>query len=198
MTTGNQSKIKETYRANGGAGAARHTAAASFRRRVLSSSVADPAAGAPGLEPCVAFEFGEFPLLASRREVNGRCFLWLANNEAVRHEFILRVKAGGGAEIWNCEDGSRQTIALEALDNGEIRVALTLAPCEAFWLVFDPAKPALEPHVPDKPGMVKTLDGLWTVGIAPNNQPCLAQRKLATQDWLLKGDAKRQLESWLK
>lgn len=145
--------------------------------------------GAPGLEPCVEFESGAFPLIASRREVNGRCFLWLANNESVRHEFVLRVQAAGGASIWNCETGETIPVASEGG-----RVALTLEPFEAYWLVFGSELPV----VPKAPSIdVLSLAGEWLVKVDPTDQPVLFRSRLGAPDWLLAG-AKRPLESWLK
>ena len=210
------------------------------------------AAAAPGLEPCVSFESGAFPLIASRREINGRGFFWLANNGDVRREFVLRVKATGEASVWNCETGDAAPVPSETVAGGS-RVALALEPYEAYWLVFDPAAlsaeqeatkpqstsqtgeqhtrlsgsfalhttqpPALtrmegerprEPIVPEPRWAagsphywpvatqpLLTLDGPWTVGVDPADQPSLAQHKLAAPEWLLQGGATRSLESWL-
>jgi len=155
------------------------------------------AAGAPGLEPSVAFESGAFPLIASRREVNGRCFLWLANNESVRHEFVLRVRgASGEAAIWDCETG--KTRAVPSKDAKEdARVSLSLAPYEAFWMVFDPSRAALAPTPQPASGGILTIAGEWHVQVDPADQQNLAQHRLGAPDWLLAG-ASRPLESWLK
>ena len=158
------------------------------------------AAKAPGLTPSVVFEQGEFPLLASARVINGRRFLWLANNEAIRHACVLRInQAAGEAARWNCETGSRQTIPSENLPHGGSRVALILEPYEAYWLVFDPARPplVLPPSASPGGGETKTLAGPWTVGVDARDQPDPAQHRLAAPNWLLLGDAQRPLESWL-
>ncbi len=153
---------------------------------------------APGLAPCVTFETGEFPLIASKRIVNGRSFIWLANNEPAAHEFILRVRgASGEVSIWDCETGTVRSISSEDLADGS-RVALTLEPFEAFWLVHDPSKPALPQKAAAQFEEVMGIDALWTVCVDPTDQPNLAQHKLAAPEWLLQGGAARPLESWLK
>lgn len=154
--------------------------------------------GSAGLEPCLRFDRGEFPLLASHRTVNGRSFLWLANNEPERHKFAARVRgASGEASLWNCETGEKRVIPSEDFP-GESRVALDMEPYEAFWLVHDPAKPAL----PRRRGLpaprpVVMFDGLWTVRVDPADQPPPV-KELAAPQWLLEGNARRPLESWLR
>ena len=155
------------------------------------------AAGAPGLEPGVAFESGAFPLITSRREVNGRCFLWLTNNEPVRHEFVLRVRgASGEASVWDCETGKIRTVPSEDGKDGA-RLSLSLAPFEAFWLVLDPARPAMAPTPLLSAAGILSIAGEWHVHVDPSDQPNLAQHKLGAPEWLLAG-ATRPLESWLK
>jgi hypothetical protein len=171
-----------------------------------------------GLEPCVSFETGEFPLIASKRKIGGRSFVWLANNGSVRHECVLRIgDVSGLASIWNCEDASIRDIQSEALPGGCSRVKIVLEPYEAFWLVFDPSKNlagkkdlasgGLDISQADawrsrdsRQNMEKliSLDGLWDVSVDAGEQLDLAQHKLSAPDWLLKGGARRPLESWLK
>jgi hypothetical protein len=153
----------------------------------------------PGLNPCVSFESGEFPLIASKRKIGRRSFLWLANNDGVRHECVLRVgDVSGLASIWNCEDGSIRNISSEELPDGTSRVEIVLEPYSAFWLVFDPVKNLDNYKINELIEKLKSLDELWTVSVDAGDQPVLAQHKLAAPDWLLKGGAKRPLESWLK
>jgi hypothetical protein len=97
------------------------------------------ATDAPELAPCVTFESGAFPLIASRREIDGRYFFWLANNTDRRHEFVLRVNASGQASVWNCETGETVPVPCETISGGS-RVALALEPYEAYWLVLDPSR----------------------------------------------------------
>ena len=156
------------------------------------------AASAPGLVPSVAFESGAFPLIASRREVNGRCFLWLANNESVGHEFVLRIRgASGEAAVWDCETGKTRSVPSEDSAGGS-RIALSLARYEAFWLVVDPSRPALKPTPQLPAAKALNIAGEWQVRVDPADQPNLAQHRLAAPDWLLRGWERRPLESWLK
>ncbi len=151
-----------------------------------------------GLEPCITFESGAFPLVASRRVVNGRSFFWLANNEIVRHECVLRIRGMVGAiACWNCETGEITTIPSEDVADGS-RVSLIFEPCDAFWLVIDPAKSPLAPTPATVFEAVTILDAPWAVKVDPDDQPPLAQHRLAAPDWLLSGEATRPLESWLK
>ena len=158
--------------------------------------------GAPGLEQNVVFETGEFPMLSSQRTVDGRSFTWIVNNESVRQECVVRIRATSGeASIWNCETGAKTPIASEDLPAGESRVTLTLEPYEAFWLVHDPSKPAIalsgDKKPPEQP--LLTLDDLWTVSVDAADQPAITdQQILAAPAWLLEGGAKRKLESWNK
>lgn len=157
----------------------------------------DAKRGLSGLEPSVSFTSGEFPLIVSRRKIGGRRFYWLVNNEDVKHGCVLRFAgAAGRAEIWDCEDGSRRELGSLELD-GASEIALTLEPNEAFWLVFDPKKPALKPRAVPTFATKLVLDGEWTVSVDASCQPNLAQHQLAAPDWLLAGGAKRKLESWL-
>ena len=155
-------------------------------------------ARAPGLEQNAVFESGAFPLISSHRTINGRSFIWLVNNEPVRQQCVLRIRAASGeASIWNCETGEKRAIASEDLP-GESRVALTLEPYEAYWLVHDPAKPALAPSPTRPEQTVLVFDQPWTVSVDAADQPVLVKDRLGAPAWLLEGGAQRPLESWLK
>lgn len=154
----------------------------------------------PGLEPCVTFETGEFPLIATRRMMGKRIFFWLANNEDVKHEFVLRIAdASGKASVWNCENGSIIDIFSETLPNGVNRVPLALNPGEAVWLVFDPEKTQQisKPTAVTEFETIKLLDDNWHLSIDKNDQPDLAQHQLLAPECLLNACEKSSLESWL-
>jgi len=158
--------------------------------------------GSPGLPQNVVFETGAFPMLSSQRTVNGRSFIWLVNNESVRQECVVRIRAASGeASIWNCETGVKTPIPSEDLCSGESRVALTLEPYEAFWLVHDPEKSPIAPRGTKEISeqTILTVDGPWTVRVDASDQPAITDRQtMAAPEWLLEGGAKRPLESWLK
>lgn len=156
------------------------------------------AADDPGLEPAVVVESGDLPLTVSRRVVDGRVFLWLANGGDVSGRAVLRVpRAVGRVELWDCEDGSRRAVPSAGLSDGSSRVVLDIAANAGFWLVVDPAQAPLAPVPPPPPPRRVELTGPWTVSVDPADQPDPAQHSLAAPDWLLAGGAQRPLASWL-
>jgi hypothetical protein len=153
-------------------------------------------AAAVGLESGVCLESEPFPLISSRRRVNGRSFVWLANNEPLRRDVVLRIRgASGETSVWDCETGTVTPVPSEDV-NGGCRVALSLEPYEGIWLVSDPWRPAVPPTSRPTTSDVLTVAGEWLVKVDPADQPALAQHRLAAPDWLLAG-ATRPLESWL-
>lgn len=129
--------------------------------------------GASGLESPVRFEAGEFPMLQERRRIDGRDFYWLVNNSEAWRECRLAVRdARGAASIWDCETGTTRDIASSEAEGGS-RVDLVFKPFEAFWLVFDPKRPAGAGEPEKRPELetVLEIDGPWTVTFDPGLQP---------------------------
>jgi hypothetical protein len=153
---------------------------------------------ADGLTPCVQFESGHFPLIASRREIKHKSFFWLANNGAIRREFVLRIEhVTGGASVWNCEDGTRNEMSVDCLPEGGVRIEMTLEPYEGCWLVFDPQQETRPGRPTEKRRLVRALTGDWRVRVNPQNQPAMTCDRLGAPDWLLDGTQTKPLESWL-
>ncbi len=131
--------------------------------------------GAPGLESPVRFEAGEFPMLQERRRVDGRDFYWLVNNTDAWRECRLAVRdARGAASIWDCETGGTRDIA-SVEERDASRVSLVFKPFEAFWLVFDPGRPAAAGEPEKRPELetVLAIDGPWTVTFDAAIQPAM-------------------------
>ena len=152
-----------------------------------------------GLRPQVEFLSGSFPMPTAHRRIDGRDFYWLVNNGSVEQNCTLRFHgAKGRAGKWDCETGARVVVSSEDSPDGAV-VALTFAPCEAFWLVFDPAQSAQRPATkPPAWRTVAQLEGDWQVGIDPAVQPPPAAPRLAAPAALLQhGGALRPLAGWL-
>jgi len=102
-----------------------------------------PTVLAKKLSSSFSFVSGNFPLLLSHRKIGQSDFYWLANNEGGTLTCTVRLRdAKGQAEIWDCETGTITPIPYERFSDSA-KLELTFQPYEAFWLVFDPYKPAL-------------------------------------------------------
>ena len=76
---------------------------------------------APGLESPVAFKSGEFPMLRHRRRIDGREFIWLANNSDAWQTSEIAVRgATGAASIWDCETGEIRPVASAQASDGSV------------------------------------------------------------------------------
>ncbi len=119
--------------------------------------------------PQVAFVKGEFPILQSHRRIDGRDFIWLANNSEEAKSCRLRIRdLHGQCAIWDCENGEVRPVPSENAPDGGVFVDLTFEPCEAFWLAIDAAKEpiAANPTASSAPNEhITALDGPWRVHI---------------------------------
>ncbi len=131
------------------------------------------ATNAPRLAPQVGFDSGSFELLDLHRRIDGRDFYWLANNTGKPQECVLSFRdARGATSRWDCETGTITPLTSEAVE-GAGRVRIGFAPYEAFWLVFDPQRPALARLSEERQssGTPITLKGPWQVRFDPSVQP---------------------------
>jgi hypothetical protein len=137
------------------------------------------AEGAPGLASPVKFISGAFPMLQNRRRIDGRDFFWLANNDAkeARECEIEAAGVHGAASLWDCETGEMVPAASRDTASGS-RVSLSFKPLEAYWLVFDPKRPAVAalPAKPKEREIVK-IEGPWTLSYDPAFQPKMEHPK---------------------
>ncbi len=133
--------------------------------------------GDPGLVSPVRFETGAFAMLQHRRRIDGREFFWLANNGAEARECrVLVAGARGAASIWDCETGTVRAVASADAEGGAgSRLELAFEPYEAYWLVFDPSKPATggAPERLPKVARSSAVDGPWTVSYDAKLQPVM-------------------------
>jgi hypothetical protein len=130
---------------------------------------------APGLESQVVFKTGEFPMLRHHRRIDGREFIWLANNTDAWQTSEVAVRgARGAASIWDCETGVIRPVASAEAEGGAV-LTLVFKPYEAFWLVFDPKKAALAGPTERRPGVevIAAVDGPWKVTFDPAIQPVM-------------------------
>jgi hypothetical protein len=128
---------------------------------------------AAGLESPVRFVSGQFPMLQTRRRIDGRDFFWFANNDTSRPQQCEVDVAGvhGAVSIWDCETGEVRPAASGDEGSGS-RVSLSFKPLEAYWVVFDPQRPA-EATVPAQPEakVVTTVAGPWMLRYDASIQP---------------------------
>lgn len=128
---------------------------------------------AAGLESPVVFKSGAFPMLRHRRRIDGREFIWLANNTDAWQASEITVRgARGSASIWDCETGGVRPVSSAKTEEGSA-LALVFKPYEAYWLVFDPKEPehAGPPERKPEVEVVSTIDGPWKVTFVPAVQP---------------------------
>ncbi|HPS54847.1 MAG TPA: glycosyl hydrolase [Sedimentisphaerales bacterium] len=125
-----------------------------------------------GLKSPVEFEKGEFKMMQQHRKIDGRDFFWLVNNTDNSQDCVLKVKnVKGRASIWDCETGEIKDVASKLAGDGETLNA-SFAPCQAYWLVFDPSQNTLEGSTePLQWKTIANLDGMWNVKVNVNDQP---------------------------
>ena len=174
---------------------------ATLRRMALSVN------GAAGLRELLAmaacplrsrarFDAGPFPMLQLHRRIDGRDFWWLANNTAEERSCRLRLSgARGRAEVWDCESGVVRPAASRDTAQGA-QVALRFRPYEAFWLVLDPARPAVSTPPPPTLKPVGAVVGTWTWRIDPARQPKLPHPLALPAELTATGGAQWPLGSW--
>ena len=93
---------------------------------------------AAGLESPIVFKSGAFPMLRHHRRIDGREFIWLANNTDAWQASEISVRGvRGAASIWDCETGGIRPVASAKTEEGSA-LALVFKPYEAYWLVFEP------------------------------------------------------------
>lgn len=158
----------------------------------LLAAGAEPA----GLESQVVFLSGAFPMLRHHRRIAGRDFFWLVNNAGDWRACEIMVRgARGSASIWDCEAGTVRPVASAVVKNGS-SVSLSFKPYEAFWLVFDPAAPALAGPVERQPRFetVTTFGATWRVSYDPAVQPVM-EFPMAPPAAFLKG-VDKPLDDW--
>lgn len=129
---------------------------------------------APGLKSPIRFTGGAFSMLQSHRRIDGRDFFWLTNNSEKdsRACDVMVSGAHGAASIWDCETG--KTMPIPSTDSADgSQVTLSFKPLEAYWLVFDPTRPASKSAVAETAEVVATIDGPWTVTYDPSAQPVM-------------------------
>ena len=152
-----------------------------------------------GLVPCASFLSGEFPLLATRRMINGKKYSWLANNTDHPQDCeLILPDVFGQLSLWHPEDATMRVVHSEEAVGEGSRIKLSFAPKEGYWIVSDPSQP---PHRTQSDGDAPTasvsLHGPWKVSVDPTDQPKIANRALKAPDWLRAGKESRKLESWL-
>jgi len=127
---------------------------------------------AAGLKPQIEFEKGAFGIMHQHRIIDGKDFFWVVNNTDEGHDCVLKVKnVKGMASIWDCETGEIKDVASKVIDGGEA-VAVGFTAYQAYWLVFDPAREALDSAVEEQAlETVAKLDGPWNVRIDMADQP---------------------------
>ncbi len=149
-----------------------------------------------GLAGPVRFLEGNFPLLQHRRRIDGRDFFWLANNTGEERECrIALAGVRGAASVWDCETGRTHPVSAQETKGGS-EVSLVFKPYEAYWLVFDPSRPALAgaPWRRIEPDVVAMVEGPWTVRYDPQVQPTL-EFPVTPPAELLRG-VEKTLEDW--
>ncbi len=128
---------------------------------------------AAGLESPIVFKSGAFPMLRHHRRIDGREFIWLANNTDAWQASEISVRgARGAASIWDCETGGIRPVASAKTEEGSA-LALVFKPYEAYWLVFEPGETEHAGPAERKPEVefIATIDGPWKVIFDPAVQP---------------------------
>jgi hypothetical protein len=129
----------------------------------------------PGLQSPVVFKAGAFPMLRHHRRIDGREFVWLANNTDAWQTSEVAVRgAKGAASIWDCETGGTRPVSSAETSEGSV-LTLVFKPYEAYWLVFDRKKGALAGPPERRPEIevVADVDGPWNVTYDPAIQPAM-------------------------
>ncbi len=153
-------------------------------------------AGLPGLEPHVRFATGAFPMLDRHIRVDGRDLVWLANNTGVPQRCTVTVSGvRGEASLWDCETGAQSAVRSFDVREGS-SLALRFAPWEAYWLVFDPSRPAARPPRATEARTEIALDGPWTARIDPAAQPPVQFPQAPPAALTAPGGTRVALEPW--
>ena len=152
------------------------------------------ARSAPGLESPGRFISGGFPMLQTRRHIDGRDFFWLVNNHEQPQDCEVVIPGvHGAAECWDCETGEVRPISsVESKDGSKLK--LSFRPLEAYWLVFDPKSSARV--VAGNPRMkeVLTVAGPWKVAFDAKIQPAMEFPTTPSAEYAAGVD--KTLEDW--
>lgn len=122
-------------------------------------------------KPQVRFTGLKHKVRIAHRKLNSTHFYWLASNEEEPFSIELQLRDGVGcAELWDCEEGSIESIAYERRGK-DIHLRLDMEPNQAFWLVFNPAR---NPVVHKPKELYRPVDvhwdSVWSM-IVPGEEP---------------------------
>jgi len=151
---------------------------------------------APGLESPVRFISGGFQMLQHRRRVDGRDFFWLVNNaDQWQTGQVFCRELHGAASIWDCETGGIRPVASTDKEEGTT-LTLVFKPFEAFWLVIDPKKTAVDGPAEQRPEFltVATIEGPWKIFYDSKIQPVMEYPMTPPAEFHSGVD--RSLEDW--
>lgn len=155
----------------------------------------------PGLESCIRFLSGEFPMLQHHRRIDGREFFWLVNNSTEARQCEVKVVgATGAASVWDCEIGKIRPVA-SAKDGEGSRIPLAFQPHEAYWLVIDPQQPAKSEPIMALPSgnvLLPLAASGWRVRVDPSVQPNLQHPVSIPPALTAVGGVERDLTLWEK
>lgn len=156
-------------------------------------------AKAPGLESCIQFLSGEFPMLQHHRHMDGRDFFWLVNNSTEARQCVVQVTGvTGEASVWDCETGKVRSVA-STKDGSDSKISLAFQPHEAYWLVFDPQQPEKSAPVmalPDGKVLLQVAAGGWKIRVDPAAQPNLQHAVVLPPALTGAGGVERGLTPW--
>lgn len=153
--------------------------------------------GERGLERHVEFVGSGFDLLQHHRRIDGREFVWLANDTPDKQTCELLIRdVTGAAERWDPETGDIDPVGTVVKDD-DSHASLSFEGYEAYWLVFDPERDPVAPE--DIPGSttepIETVEGPWTISYDSDAQPPL-EHPVEPQSAFQGEGTTRKLGSW--
>lgn len=122
----------------------------------------------------------------THRKAGERDIFFIVNDADETRRFDVCFRAGGKAgELWNPVDGSREAVAGQVETDGCSRIAVTLAPYESRFVVFDNAlqflRESATPPVLERE--IARLDDRWTIRFDPAYGDAGTQTNIALFDW---------------
>lgn len=124
----------------------------------------------PYLTSPVEFVDGAFDMLMQYRIIDGRHFVWVANNDSTQHQSKLYIpNISGSVSIWNPEDGSMRTADANKDRNG-IKINVIFEPYEGYYIVIDTSEQISVGENVNYGNVVTEINSGWTAKIDTGNK----------------------------
>ena len=144
------------------------------------------------LEPAARFDKPADKVIALRKIIGAKTFLWIANNSEKPFSATMSAPAPGAAKKWNCETGEISPL----LQNPDGSIRLEMAPHEAFWISFNPSEEPQRNSADSAEREILDISKDWTILLDHEKQIYTNRSMNPINDELTRGLKMPRLAAW--